>query len=485
MRKTKVLSLLLSLVLAYALAIPAAAVNSGSGSISDSWQPLHNTGADVDVPLHLTGTDGEVDTVNALHFTYVADYEETTCDGEAIALYTVYPEARLWRTTTSDYCTVDGYLATMENGGLHKGERVEHYELEEPQDAWYWYPYTTDVGKYFILEFNDSNFTVKLAVHVVEGTNPPSTPVIFSWGYVGVSQHCTDNFSQMKEVLGDSLAWTLPVGAVVTLPRTTSTVTCFPASIVSTLEQESEWDEYWGPGVTDVETYLCNDRQCFSVEPGMVYQITYDYFAKLDDNYGYEYGNYSWDVTPFGPPSMDLIAADDSVPAVSDAPVGTNVPSAPEGQVTAEGIRVLMENTEFITDVGHWTEFSFTNTTDQPIQGCYGLVSYYPRKSKFVFSDGSAQIYYSAQFTPFDLDLAPGETKTFKQNSFFPMRLDVQMEWIKFDDQAEKDQFIAAAPLALKDRLGDKYENYAIFDKDEGEAFLKDNFGITFLPPAD
>lgn len=157
----------------------------------------------------------------------------------------------------------------------------------------------------------------------------------------------------------------------------------------------------------------------------------------------------------------------------------------PEGQVTAEGIRVLMENTEFITDAGHWTEFSFTNTTDQPIQGCYGLVSYYPRKSKFVFSDGSAQIYYSAQFTPFDLDLAPGETKTFKQNSFFPMRLDVQMEWIKFDDQAEKDQFIAATPLALKDRLGEKYLNYATFDKDEGEAFLKDNFGITFLPPAD
>lgn len=166
----------------------------------------------------------------------------------------------------------------------------------------------------------------------------------------------------------------------------------------------------------------------------------------------------------------------------------------PEGQVTSDGIRVLIQRNVFNesapdkwnTDVGAYCEISFTNTTDHPIQGNYGLLSYYPKKSRTIYKQDEALIRdetsCNAQFMFFDLNLAPGENKTIHQNSGLTLapRFHTQTGWVRFDSEEEKDQFIATSPFASAVTLD---YNYAYVTGSEGETFLQDNFGITFLPP--
>lgn len=129
-----------------------------------------------------------------------------------------------------------------------------------------------------------------------------------------------------------------------------------------------------------------------------------------------------------------------------------------EGQVTSDGIRVLFRDQGWNTDVGAWHEIDFTNTTDQPIQGCYGMLTYRSSGSQY-------------QYHFFDLDLAPGETITLKKNSGDYLNSATQMIWIRFDDAQDRDDFIEAADV-------EDYYGYYWAYTDEAEAFVHDTFGI-------
>lgn len=74
---------------------------------------------------------------------------------------------------------------------------------------------------------------------------------------------------------------------------------------------------------------------------------------------------------------------------------------------------------------------------------------------------------------PIDVNLAPGESMSLTLYSGFFGLANANLVWITFDDQAERDAFLADKALN-----GINVSYYTV----ENEQWLRDNFGITLRP---
>lgn len=120
-------------------------------------------------------------------------------------------------------------------------------------------------------------------------------------------------------------------------------------------------------------------------------------------------------------------------------------------------------------DSGVGYESTLTNTTGKPLQGSYALLTYFPQK--YLDYDGTEA--FQAQVQPIDVDLAAGESMSLTLYSGFFGLANANLVWISFEDQAERDAFLADKALN-----GINISHYMV----ENEQWLKDNFGITLLP---
>lgn len=199
----------------------------------------------------------------------------------------------------------------------------------------------------------------------------------------------------------------------------------------------------------------------------------------------------SWDEYPQNPLQKITYPADLSMIPGADNIVGSAAAPQdpqPEGQVTAEGIRVLIEKCDFDWDDSAAYDITFTNTTDHPIQGSYCLVLYEPAIWRTIYKlRATGEVVWKSnegaiqQFLFCDLNLAPGGS--FKKEAKGLQRIiysSTEMLWIKFDSSEEKEQFIANSPLWKGNQ-----DCYVILDDDDAKEFFQDTFGITFLPTVD
>lgn len=138
--------------------------------------------------------------------------------------------------------------------------------------------------------------------------------------------------------------------------------------------------------------------------------------------------------------------------------------SAPES-----GLQLKISGQSTMLDTGLAYESTLTNPSDQPIQGYYALLTYWPQKMEN--TDGSEA--FMAQVQPIDVDLpAKGSAKIHVMSSHLGLA-NANLVWISFEDQAERDAFLADEALN-----GINISYYMV----ENEQWLKDNFGITLLP---
>ena len=144
---------------------------------------------------------------------------------------------------------------------------------------------------------------------------------------------------------------------------------------------------------------------------------------------------------------------DSTVPAQGNVSVGP-------GFVTGDGLNILFTQGKK-NDAGLSHQVELTNTTDNPIQGSYALLSYHsPTQAQFFF---------------FDLDIAPGQTVIVERNSMFYRLSQAKMLWIAFDSPQEKEAFIKDAPIQGTAAWETGYYSVKF---NEGPAFLRDTFGI-------
>lgn len=120
-------------------------------------------------------------------------------------------------------------------------------------------------------------------------------------------------------------------------------------------------------------------------------------------------------------------------------------------------------------DTGVGYESTLTNTTGKPLQGSYALLTYFPQK----YTDRLGAAAFQAQVQPIDVNLAPGESTSLTLYSGFFGLANANLVWISFEDQAERDAFLA------DEALNGINTSYYMVDN---EQWLKDNFGITLLP---
>lgn len=226
--------------------------------------------------------------------------------------------------------------------------------------------------------------------------------------------------------------------------------------------------DYWGRVLLEDNSWG-SEMENHSVDPPFPVELnpgesfTFDFHNIYDDGYGL--GTVEPDtifyLTVRGLyPDQDYTCWVSYLFSMDKTADGATSSTEPEGQVTSDGVKVLFRDQDWTTDVGAWYEINFTNTTDQPVQGNYGLLTY--------TSYGSAQIMF------FDLDIAPGESKTIEQNSWFYMGLDTQMIWIRFDSAEERNQFENSVPC--DDKMRQAYHDYNYYPLDGKD--LQDIFGI-------
>lgn len=148
----------------------------------------------------------------------------------------------------------------------------------------------------------------------------------------------------------------------------------------------------------------------------------------------------------------------------------TDTVAEPEEPVPSGSALQLKISDEYgLLDTGLYYESTLTNTTDQPIQGYYALLTYFPQK--YIECTGAEA--FQAQVQPIDVNLAPGESTSLTLYSGFFGLANANLVWISFEDQAERDAFLADKALN-----GNSITYYRV----ENEQWLKDNFGITLLP---
>ncbi len=157
-------------------------------------------------------------------------------------------------------------------------------------------------------------------------------------------------------------------------------------------------------------------------------------------------------------------------------------PEPQPGYLTQQGVNILLTQRD-LTDVGIWYNMELTNTTDQPIQGAYGILFHDPNLLYDYTFMGKTETLLRAQFMFFDLDLAPGATVKIGRNSEWGELTKSSAVWLAFDSPEEREDFVNSSPIRRLSEtyLGDDF-NYFGMPTEEGLKFLKDTFGLT---PAD
>lgn len=349
--KKRLLSLALALVLALALLpteVLAAEMIAASPDSSSCSPSLLEEGvpsrdydyADARIPVRINEPYIELDSYavpdavsdDILRISYVVKQETMTYDDEALEVYTIYPGSIYYRQGCpgDEYSVNRVYAATAENGVLRKGELLQEYEPKGPNYSfWRWFG-SDDVGNYYIIEFESTLFSKTLGLHIVEGSQPASAPKSYSAEGMGMSQKSVARYAwnEFRDI--PAMITSVPAGTVITCSRGQESYWCAPIDAIT--DFDSEKGIVCAPAASELPTYSCNGRQCFTVEPGMLYQVWDDYLLWDGEKY--------W----VGPDLSTYFVADESVPAVSDAPASAvNTAYASTQTVQVDGKAVTFE----------------------------------------------------------------------------------------------------------------------------------------------
>lgn len=130
----------------------------------------------------------------------------------------------------------------------------------------------------------------------------------------------------------------------------------------------------------------------------------------------------------------------------------------------------------YAADDGIFYNYTIGNSTNEKMEGYYALLSYEPDKYKSKYSENGE--IYLAQLHIFDINLGAGKSQKGGLTSNFTLS-DKTLGWIKFESKAERDSFIKSKGLT---EVQSQYGNRYVIDGNDGEKFLKGNFGITLNP---